>query len=533
MALLLCVLALSTLVMTRGITVGEFSYNVDESQHAATGLFFADVVREHPFSHLVQFTYGYYAHYPALSGVIHWPPFFYFFEGLMFLALGPTVVAARLTTLLFALMGLSFWFLLVKEIQDEWTAALSTLLLALSPTVLLFEKTVMLEIPSLSLCIAATYFWTRYLLQEKTSAIYWFAVLASFAMLTKQNSVYLALFCALSGLWFRGWRLILRREFQIMLVIGVVLVAPFYTLVYFVHWRTIAMDLSDGQVTGGARWLFYLTALPSQVGWTFLGLSLLGLLLHRKWNRQPQIALLMVMWIVACYVTMTLIGHKEPRYVIYWLPPFFYFASGLLTSFFQQRALKIAAAATAVVIAATSLVSAWQFRRPCVSGYSVIAKRITESGRSGVILYDGALAANFIFFIRAEDPTKQFLVLRKALYSTRLHRRGGTVELVHSEREIEDVIHDDGVRFIVVSEGLPLYFKSQELLRDLLKRPQFSKLGTFSVVGDDLPVHNTTLELYENLAWTPPRPGELRIKMLTLDHDIVMPIDNSGAFAAQ
>ena len=52
-ALLLCVLILSSVVIVRGIHVGEFSYNVDETQHAVTGLFVADLIRDHPFAHPV------------------------------------------------------------------------------------------------------------------------------------------------------------------------------------------------------------------------------------------------------------------------------------------------------------------------------------------------------------------------------------------------------------------------------------------------------------------------------------------------
>lgn len=81
-ALLVLVLALSSVLIVRRIRVGEFSYNVDETQHAVTGLFVADFLRDHPLRHPMQYTYEYYAQYPALSGVLHWPPLFYLVEGL-------------------------------------------------------------------------------------------------------------------------------------------------------------------------------------------------------------------------------------------------------------------------------------------------------------------------------------------------------------------------------------------------------------------------------------------------------------------
>src|SRR5438067_5414662 len=157
--LLLAVLLLTVVVAARGIRLGEFSYNVDETQHAVTGLYVADLLRDRPLMHLLQYTDHYYAQYPALSGVVQWPPFFYLWEGLSFLLLGPTVVAARISILFFTVVALSFFFLLVRELQDDWAAALATAFFALAPGVLLFEKTVMLEIPSLALSLGAIFFW--------------------------------------------------------------------------------------------------------------------------------------------------------------------------------------------------------------------------------------------------------------------------------------------------------------------------------------------------------------------------------------
>ena len=523
--LLLCVLAIAMVAILRGIRVGEFSYNVDEAQHAVTGLYVADLVRDRPFANPVEYTYRYYAQYPALSGIIHWPPLFYCFEGLAFLVLGPTVVAARLAILFFALLGAVFWFLLVRELLNEWAAAFSAALLALLPSVLLFEKTVMLEIPLLFCCIAASFFWIRYLLKGKESDIYWFALSASAALLTKQNGVYLIPFCVLSGLLCGGWKLFLRKEVLRAVAICFVLIAPFYTLVYAVHRKTIAMDLAEKSMAGGSRWLFYVKALPGQLGWSLLGLGLLGILTSGTWAR-AKVPGIMLSWIFACYLTLTLIGHKEPRYVIYWIPPFIYFASGLLFCFFRKPWLKVAGAAAAVALLGTTLASAWSFHRPYVTGFDAVAKKTLEQSKSAVILFDGPLPANFIFFMRADDPGRQFLVLRKALYAYQIKKSGGSVELVHTQQEIEDLFREDGVRFIVVSDRAPLNFESQKVLRDPLQTPSYKELGRFPLRGNDLYPPHSDLVLYENLKWAPPTGKYLRIKMLTMSHDIVVPWDS-------
>ena len=523
--LLLCVLVIAAVAILRGISVGEFSYNVDESQHAMTGLYVADLVRDHPITHPIAYTYHYYAQYPALAGIIHWPPLFYCFEGLFFLVLGPSVVAARLAILFFALLGVVFWFLLVRELLNEWVAAFSTAVLALLPSILLFEKTVMLEIPLLSCCIAASFFWIRYLLKGIKSDIYWFSLFASAALLTKQNGVYLIPFCVLSGLLCGGWRLFLRKEMLRAVGICFLLISPFYVVVYAVHRKTIEMDLAEKSIAGTGRWLFYLRALPVQLGWTLLALGFLGILTSRTWGR-PKVAGIMLSWILACYLTLTLIGHKESRYVIYWIPPFLYFASGLLFCFFRKPMLKVAGVSAALVLLATTMAFAWSTHRPYVTGFAAIPKKILEETKSGVILFDGPLPGNFIFFMRADDPDRRFLVLRKALYAYQIKKSGGSTELVHTRQEIEDLFREDGVRFIVVSDNAPLNFESQKMLRDFLKTDSCKELARFPLGGNDLYPPNSSLVLYENMKWAPPTGQYLRIKMLTMGHDIVVPWDS-------
>jgi len=524
-ALLVLVLALSSVLIVRRIRVGEFSYNVDETQHAVTGLFVADLIRDHPLSHPKQYTYEYYAQYPALSGVLHWPPLFYVAEGIFFLILGPTVVAARLAILFFALFALTCWFLLVRELQNDWAAALSTALLGALPSILLFEETVMLEIPVLAWCLAATLFWTRYLLHGKKLNVYLFALLAAAALLTKQNAVYLVPFCLLSGLALKGWRFFLKTEVLTAAALTGVLIAPFYIVVYLMHWKTIAMDLGEAPQSASQanEFLFYWQALPGHLGWILLGLSILGIATSRWWERS-QTLLLMLSWIAACYLTFTLIGHKEARYAIYWIPPFLYFAAGCLTCFFRNPVMRVIAAGAALCVLAGVLASAWAFQRPYVSGYAAASQRVVDE-KAGIVLYDGYLPGDFIFFVRAQDAGRHFMVLRKALYTDRIKKSGGSVELVHSEQDIKDLMARYGIRFVVVTEGEPLRFESQKTLREMVATPDFQSLGVFPIEGTDLPAHNMKLQIFRNLKWAPPTEKFLRIKMLTLSNDIVVPLD--------
>jgi hypothetical protein len=48
-------------------------------------------------------------------------------------------------------------------------------------------------------------------------------------------------------------------------------------------------------------------------------------------------------------------------------------------------------------------------------------------------------------------------------------------------------------------------------------------LGRFPVLSNEPEWKGENLLLYENKQWTPPTEKELRIRMLTLPHDIVVP----------
>jgi hypothetical protein len=523
--LLTCVLVVVGFVATRGITKGEFNYNVDETQHAVTGLYAADLIRDHPVRDPIHYTYRYYAQYPALAGVIHWPPLFYIFEGICFLLLGPRVEAARVSVLLFAFLGLAFWFRLVTYLLNQWAAALTTLLLGLLPSILLFEKTVMLEIPSLALCIAATYFWFRFLLEEDHRALGWFAGFGTAAMLTKQNSVYLLVFCTLSVLVLRKQRMLVSRRAMYVGVLACLVVVPFYTAVYLIHWRTIAMDLAEPSISIFERLSFYPKALPDQLGWTLLLLAALGIATAGLWNKRSDGTALMLVWIASCYLTFTLIGHKEQRYALYWVPPLVYFAGGLLANDRLWRAGRNWKVAAAGLLLVTKLLSAWDYERPRVEGYAAAARWVTGAGKPGVILYDGDLPGNFIFFVRANDPGRRFVVLRKALYAYRIKPQGGGEELIHSREDLQDLIRQSGVRFVLISDNRHLAFRSQYLLTDLLQTRQFRLAATFPITLTDGQVRQSELLCYENLDWQFPTNKTLRIRMLTLNHDIVIPFD--------
>ena len=521
--LLLGAIALVCIVACRGIQRGEFDYYIDEAQHGVTGLFVADALHDLPLRHPVQYAYTYYAQYPAVA-ILHWPPLFYVFEAISYLVLGPSVIAARLTVIFFSILLLYQWFRLVEELQDSYTAAISTAVLGLLPMVLVFEKTVMLEIPSLALCVAAIRHWIRYLDQGRRSSLYAFGFWLTAALLCKQTSVYLVVFCALTVLATRKWQRIFSRDAVAVGGIVALVAGPFLVLMLFMQGKAVAKDLGSHQMSGWERISYYPGTLPSSFSPALLVLAGLGLLLAWRWNKRGQ-ALLMGCWIVAGYLTFSFFGQREARFAIYWFPPLVYFAIGLLTQFFRLPALRWAMRAVAILVVAGLVLPAWTQQRPYISGYKNVAAELVNQYHAGIVLFDGPVPGNFVFFMRALDPARHFLVLRKVLYADDIRPSEGSEELLHSSEDLTEAFRRDGIRFVVVSENPLTRFSSQSILREQLHSDQFQLLGRFHIESNEPSWKTENLLLYENKHWAPPTDKVLRIRMLTLPHDIVVPFD--------
>jgi hypothetical protein len=529
--LLLAALSWTSLLVVHGITKGEFCYINDEALHAVTGLFFADFLHDLPLTHPIEYTFRFEAQYPAL-GILRWPPVFHAVEGAMFLLLGRTVLTARLAILLFTLLGVSFWFKLVSELQDAWTAAVSAMVLVSLPSLLVLEKAVMLEIPGMALAIAASYYWLRYFGSSRTLHLGLATALAAAAILTTYHTVYLPVFCLLALAAERQWKRLLEPRLYVAAALALLVVGPYSLLAYRLHgrklvWLAVLNPAPQGR--GLNAWVYYLHRLPMQLGWPLLLLSVTGLLTARWWAKKDCLRV-MLAWIAACYLTMSSLGTKEPRYIIYWLPAFVFFAAGPWTANLGGSRWARLRQAAVVGLLAISFRAAWTFERPMVSGYEAAARRVIQQEHAGLVLYDGDLPGNFIFFMRSLDPARRFIILRKSLYDL-----GTGTPYVNTRAELQDFVDRYGIRCVVISENMEMRFDVQRYLRELVQSPEARLVARFPVrgatqwykpEGSEAPPSDDLL-FYERTVAGPPSAHALTVKMPTLGREITIPLDGT------
>jgi hypothetical protein len=129
--------------------------------------------------------------------------------------------------------------------------------------------------------------------------------------------------------------------------------------------------------------------------------------------------------------------------------------------------------------------------------------------------------------MRAFDPARRFVILRKALYEVRTVREWGVTEFAHNQSDVEQILKTDSVRYVVVEKNMPpdfIFSSSQGALREFLDHSgQYKMVDTVPIESNLSYWQGRSLILYESVAPVVPPHGVLHIKMSNLPHDIDIP----------
>jgi hypothetical protein len=463
-----------TLLVSRGITQGEFFYYGDEMRHAMNGVFFRDFISDLPLDHPLQYTYEYYAKYPALA-FPHWPPLFYFIEGVFFLLFGLSPWVSRVAILCFALLAVQFWYLIAERLGPRYRAFLSAVILASTPFILFYERVTMLEIPALAVCLGVIYFWLKFLESERRRDLW---VLSSFvvvAFLISQKAIFLVFFIGFDFVMERRFRLLKRLDIWLALLASVLAVLPWYWLASktMSTWLTRVIGHGYSYLLPSSNYTFYLAKLYSQLGPVLLSLACVGFVLALL--RRTRADRILLVWVLSGYICFALISEKDPRHTMLWIPPLLYLALMALETLLIRRDLGlIATSALALVF----LVSGLRSIGPKLTGVQEAAQYVLSLPESDIVYYQGDLDGDFIFFVRKFDPEKRHMVAReKQVVVSRLG--GRPREVLHTEEEVLNFFRTWGIRYAVVTDVDEL--PGLAPVRELLNSDQFELLRSFPV----------------------------------------------------
>ena len=127
-------------------------FNGDSNRHVMTSVFFRDFLVDQPWAAPRQYAEDYYDQYPAL-GLLVWPPVFHATSGLAMVVFGTSVVVPRVLVLLSCVLATWCLMRLCRRRMPIEQASFVAALFGLMPLVFEFSRYVMLEMPTLALCL--------------------------------------------------------------------------------------------------------------------------------------------------------------------------------------------------------------------------------------------------------------------------------------------------------------------------------------------------------------------------------------------
>ena len=450
-------------------------FNNDETRHVMTGVFVRDFLADAQWRDPIGYAVRYYLQYPAL-GLLVWPPLFYILEGVAMLAFGISMWVPRCLVAIAAAVACVYLFRLVSASNSASVAALAAALFGFSPQVFVHSHYVMLEVPALSLALAALFHFNRYLDQARRRDI-WIASLAApqqSSRATRQPSSCRCSSCswrfaALGGCSLAGrsgsprrWRPCSSFRLSLWLPSSTARFKPEMVAGGSAAPASSRLPIVD-------RLAFYPMHAPGQVGWAVCIAAMVGLLAAAR-TRATRMAPFGALLVVT-YVVFTAIAEVDARHTIWWTPALAVLAAeGVVCA---GRIRRMAGVVSGAVVVGVTIWSAAQVRAAFVEGYADAAGYVVaETTASRFCLFDAWLNGDFIYQVRRLDPARRLWVLRgdKLLYSTIVDVDTDYVSFVKNDDDIRAVLDRYAPEFIVVEDPPVSYGYRRRSTEVLLER---------------------------------------------------------------
>ncbi len=524
------------LVYVLAYSSSEPFYYYDETRHVMTGVYFRDLLHDMPFAHLREYTINYYLQYPAL-GLLIWPPFFYFLDGLAMSIFGMSIIVPKVLVGLFAVIACVYLFRLVRLSHDVTRAAIAVLFFGLSPLVFELSHYVMLELPALALGLAATYHFVAFLDKERRRDLVLAALFSVLAALTRFDGAHLVLLFLILILARKRWDILWRRDVLLAAALALLIIVPFYALsasqVGWLHFQSVTGTMAppNSGFLFFRRLFFYPSILPGQLGLIPLILALIGLIFALTKRRRefswPYLAI-----VITTYITFTPIGELDYRHTIYWIPAFVFFAADGLALIAEWMRLPQFYLPLAACVLIGMMWLTLSKPLPWIRGYEEAARAVaSSSSNSPYCLFVGRLNGNFIYQLRRQDPQRRLWVLRadKLLFSVLNVPDIQYKQLAANDEEILAIIFKYDPEFIVMEEPAPWATQStapEEQLRSKFEtqvraaingHPERFNLEKSSAVHSNMPeFQGMMLKIFRNIYRNKSPQRRLDLDILTL-----------------
>lgn len=486
-----CCLAATILLYFAAPLNGDFWWS-EAPRNALNGAFVLDFIRQHPLSDPKGWAYHYYDQYPALT-IFFYPPLFYLLEAGAYALLGVSHAVAQGTESLFVLMLGLGGFALARKFMTPLAAIGAALALIGAPEIALWGRAVMLDVPALAFVVWSLWTALTFAQTKRSPYLYLLAALVLGAIYTKINAAYILAVIGIVLLRAFGWPLFRNRHLWIAAALFAIGLIPIAVMeVYFGAVNLASMQGQEAAAslhpaTKLASWLFYIEALPQEIGWVpaiLAAATLVLVIVAPAWRRTALTRLWVpLLWLAVGYIVFGLVSLKEPRHGITFMFPLLILACWGIERLFGRVGPAAAALFGAGVVTGTLLM----FPAARVTGYREAADFIAANApKDGLVMFSGVRDGSFIFDIRAHEERRDLAVWRadKLLLDVSIMRERGVKELGLGADAIRRRLADEGVSYVVAQDGFWSDLGVMQRFEAVLHGPEFEAVKQIPVQGN-------------------------------------------------
>jgi len=491
-------------------------FNNDETRHLMTGVFFRDVIHDHPTTEIKKYAVDYYLQRPAL-GLLVWPPGFHSLLGLWMTFFGTSLAAAKALVIGFLVLALLYTHAFARRWLSPAGALTAMALVGFAPIVFEFSEFVMLEIPTFACAMAAIVHLERFLDQSRPRDAWLCGVWCAVAGWMRYDAVFLAPYVLFRLTFGGGWRTAANKHAISAALLAALAVGPLYAIT-FKQYAGGQAAVATGTDAASKRFgsvekaTYYFATAPRQMEWAAVAFGAAGLLLMLRKPRAWSAPLALV---AAVWATFSPLAELEPRHAIYWIPAW---CIGAVSIFEGRRTAKLAF----IVYFGWQCWSAWQSPNMYVRGYRPVAEYVAAGKpKTPVVVFDGLLNGGYIYALSQLDPDRNWTTIRadKLLYGVLSEPSGGYQEWAKDSDAMLAALHRFDPEFVIVED--PRVYEqipSADRLRKLLAtHPRRFRLeAEIPIESNQDAFLGRRLLVYRNLVRNPAPERLTELRMLSL-----------------
>ncbi len=462
----------------RGALDSGFGSGDDEAAHLVSGVMIHDYLAQLSPVNPVEYAKAYYTHYPKVA-IGQWPPVYHLTQAVWTLLFGVSRMSLVLLGAALAAGVGALLFGALRSSRGPLVAASAALVFLLLPLVQHFSAMPGTEVLLALLSLAAVMAFGRFLDHGKLGAALSFALLSVLAILTKGNTLALALVPPLAIAVRRQWGVLRNPKLWGAASLVALLGGPWTLMFLEVNQST----WGGGSVGSSAYSLraanFYVGQLVSAVGPLVLLLAAWGAYCRLRDREAPGIWSAAFAWCVAVlFFHIAVPSSIEARHLILLLPCLCLFAvegACELVARLPQVAARVHAPVCAALFLGAFVACAWSFPRKDFHGFEQAVAFIREQPDYAglpVLVDSGPVGEGLAVteFVLADRRPDRYVVRATKFLSSSSWTGERYTEFYPDPQELDHALREVPINLVLFDRSIP------ELYQDLAHRATLERL---------------------------------------------------------